>query len=225
MIGKCCGSSLITKKAIVAATGLVLAGFVLMHMLGNLLLFAGPQIYNTYSYKLTSNPALYLIEAVLLFAFVLHIFYATWLTKISRSARPIGYAVSPKGAKQATLAARTMIYQGAVLLAFIIIHLETFKFGTHYEVTYDGIVMRDLYRLVIEVFASPEYVSWYVISMILLATHLYHGVSSIFQSWGFNHPIYTPILKKVGVVYALGVGVGFLTNPIFAYIVATGGNQ
>ncbi len=225
MIGKCCGTSLITKKAIVAVTGLILAGFVLTHMLGNLLLFAGPQIYNTYSYKLTSNPALYLIEAVLLAALVLHVFYATWLTKISKSARPVGYAVSPNGEKQATLASRTMIYHGAVLLAFTVIHLETFKFGTHYEVTYDGIVMRDLYKLVIEVFASPGYVSWYVVSMILLATHLYHGVSSIFQSWGFNHPIYTPILKKIGIVYALGVGIGFLTNPIFAYMVATGGNQ
>lgn len=225
MSGKCCGTSLITKKAIVAVTGLILAGFVLMHMLGNLLLFAGPQLYNTYSYKLTSNPALYLIEAVLLIAFILHIFYATWLTKISKSARPIGYAASPNGEKQATLASRTMIYHGAILLAFTIIHLETFKFGPHYEVTYDGIVMRDLYKLVMEVFISPTYVAWYVVSMVLLATHLYHGVSSVFQSWGFNHPIYSPLLKKIGVAYALGVGIGFLTNPIYAYIMAAGGNQ
>lgn len=223
MTEKCCRTSLITKKAIVSATGLILAGFVLMHMLGNLLLFLGPRIYNEYSHKITSNPALYLVEAILLVAFVLHIFYASWLTKISRAARPVGYAVSPNGEKAASLPARTMIYHGAVLLAFIVLHLQTFKYGPYYEVTYDGVVMRDLYRLVIEIFASTNYVIWYCVSMLLLILHLYHGVSSIFQSWGFNHPVYTPILKKIGYVYAFGVGIGFLTNPIFAYMVATGG--
>ncbi len=223
MSGKCCRTSLITKKAIVGVTGFILAGFVLMHMLGNALLFLGPETYNLYSHKLTSNPALYAVEAILVVAFVLHIFYATWLTKISRAARPVGYAVSPNGEKGASLASRTMIYHGALLLAFAILHLQTFKFGPYYEVTYDGVVMRDLYRLVIEVFASTNYVIWYCVSMAFLIVHLYHGVSSIFQSWGFNHPIYSPLLKKFGYVYAFGVGLGFLTNPIYAYLVATGG--
>lgn len=217
--------SLIGKKAILALTGLVWAGFVFTHMLGNLLIFMGPEAYNTYGHKIVTNPALYFAEAVLVISLIIHVVLAVHLTRISRRARPERYAMTSNGEKGVSLASRTMIYHGIVLLVFIVLHLQTFKYGPHYSVNYNGVEMRDLHRLILEVFASPVYAIGYTAVMLILCLHLSHGVSSLFQSWGFNHPVYSPILKKVGVVYALGVGFGFLSNPVFIFFSSFGGGQ
>lgn len=211
-------SSSIGSKFVMALTGTALSLFVLTHMLGNLLIFCSGEAYNKYSHALVSNPGIYVAEAILALLFVSHIFLGIKLTAGNKGARPVGYQVSANGSKGVSLASKTMIYHGAILGVFVILHLITFKFGTYYSVEYDGVVMRDMYRLVIEVFQSPLYVAWYLVCMILLAVHLSHGVMSIFQSLGINHPKYTPKIKLFGLVYAWGVGLGFFALPIYCFL-------
>lgn len=216
-----CGcSSSVGKKVVIALTGLILSLFVLVHMAGNLLLFVGPEAYNTYSHALISNPFIVPIELGLLLAFVVHVALAVRLTIENRALRPVPYLRPPSGEKLSSFASRTMIYQGSILLVFTIFHLITFKYGPYYEVSYQGVVMRDIYRLVAEVFTSPAYLMGYVLSMIVLGIHLSHGVSSVFKSWGFSHPRWTKWLEKFGMVYAVVVAVGFLSQPIFMFWLA-----
>ena len=208
--------SSIGKKVLVAVTGLILALFVLSHMLGNLLLFAGPETFNTYSHNLVTNPLIYFVEGILVLVFVVHVGLAINLTYINRMARGSSYALKPNGEKAPGLASQTMIFHGLYLFVFVIVHLITFKFGTVYMYKETG--MRDIYRLVLEVFQSPLYVGGYIISMAVLGVHLYHGVSSVFQTWGFNHPKYTIWLKNFGVFYAIFVAVGFMASPILGLV-------
>ena len=111
-----------------------------------------------------------------------------------------------------------MIYHGSLLFAFVVYHLITFKFGTVYMVTYDGLEMRDIHRLVVEVFQSPVYVAGYVLCMIAVGVHLSHGVSSMFKSWGFNHPKYTPMIEKAAGAYAVIVALGFIAQPLYVFM-------
>ncbi len=200
-----------------AITGLSMSLFVLTHMLGNLLLFVGPEAYNMYSHKLITNPLITVAELGLLLMFLLHVFMAIRLTIENRSARPTRYAMPTNGSKAVSQASKTMIYHGMVLLIFTVYHLVTFKYGTVYETDYNGVMVRDLHRLVVEVFQSPAYVLFYVISMGTLGFHLSHGVQSSFQSLGFRHPRYTPGLKIFSTAYALIVGLGFGAQPVYVY--------
>ena len=110
--------------------------------------------------------------------------------------------------------------QGSVILAFIIIHLATFKYGTYYETTVNGVVMRDLTRLVFEVFQSPVYLAWYLVALVLLGFHLRHGVGSVFQSFGWMNGRYQPALRKASLFYALVVAAGFISQPLYVYFIA-----
>jgi succinate dehydrogenase / fumarate reductase cytochrome b subunit len=116
-----------------------------------------------------------------------------------------------------SFAVKTMIYQGVLILVFIILHIVTFKYGTYYETTVDGVVMRDLHRLIVETFKNPTYVAWYVLCLVLLGLHLSHGFYSSFQTLGLHHPKYNPHLQKFGHAYAWLVAVGFLSQPIYVY--------
>ena len=111
-----------------------------------------------------------------------------------------------------------MIYQGSLILAFIILHLITFKYGPHYTTTVDGVVMRDLFKLIVEVFNQPGYVIWYLVSLVLVAMHLRHGVSSVFQSFGLLHPAYQQPIKVLGYTYSFIVGAGFISQPIYIFL-------
>lgn len=199
--------------------GLIWAGFVLTHMAGNLLIFVSSDAYNMYSYALTSNKLIYVAEAGLVAALVLHVVLAINLTLQNRSSKGSRYAVKAKGEKKARFASTTMGIQGSIILAFVIYHLATFKYGTHYETTVNGIVMRDLFRLMVEVFQSPAYVVWYLISLVLLGFHLSHGVGSVFQSFGWMDGRYQPILRKLSVAYAIVVVAGFIAQPVYIYLV------
>ncbi|MBD66551.1 MAG: cytochrome B subunit [Halobacteriovoraceae bacterium] len=207
----------IGKKQIMALTGFGLVGFTLAHLLGNFLMFLGPDAFNMYGHKLTSNPLIYVAEAGLLGMFLAHIFLAAFLTLENKSARPVKYEMKVRTGRGETFASATMPYTGMILLVFVILHLINFKYGAHYETTVDDIVMRDLYKLVVEYFANIYYVVWYVIAMIALGIHTSHGVHSMFQSLGFNHPKYTPHLKTIALLYGLFVAVGFSSLAIFCY--------
>lgn len=212
-------SSTIGRKQLVAISGLVWALFVFGHMAGNMLLLFSPELYNRYGHAIVSNKILlYGTEAALIGTILAHVAMALVLTWRNRRARPQRYAVAVRGAKSVSAASRTMIFQGSIILVFVITHLATFKYGSYYEVTYDGVVMRDLHRLVVEVFQEPGYVAWYVVALLCLMAHLSHGVSSVFQTWGLNHPQYEGGIKLAGYIYAAVVGLGFLSQPIYVFL-------
>lgn len=211
--------STIGKKYIMGITGLIWTGFVLTHMAANMLILVDPQMYNEYTYAITSNkPLLYAAEAVLVLSLLVHVITAFCLTASNNSARDTKYYMTTNGEKGVTFASKTMIFSGSIILVFLVYHLITFKYGPYYTVTYGGVEMRDMHRLVVEVFKSPAYVVGYIFSLFALGLHLSHGVSSMFKSWGFNHPLYTPMLEKFGYVYAAVVAAGFISQPIYVIL-------
>lgn len=214
--------STIGRKQLVAVAGLGLALFVFSHMAANMLILFDPEAYNMYSHKLITNPFIYVAEAGLLGIFLLHVILALVLTVKNWGARSQKYARSPKVKAKASLFSKTMWFQGLVIFAFLILHLLTFKFGTVYHVTYDGVEVRDLHRLVLEVFQEPIYVIGYVFTLLLMFGHLAHGFSSVFQSLGINSAKHDKLIKTIGFVYSVVVVAGFLSQPLYVYFIYKG---
>jgi succinate dehydrogenase / fumarate reductase, cytochrome b subunit len=213
-VGFACSS--IGKKIIMGVCGAIWAGFVFAHMAGNMLILISAELYNKYGHAIVSNkPLLYTAETVLVLAILVHAIVGITLALENRKAKPLKYAVAATGEKRTTLASRTMAFHGSVILFFIIYHLITFKYGTEYLVTYDGVEMRDLHRLVLEVFQQPAYVIGYIVCLLLLGWHLSHGVSSVFQTLGLNHPRYQSKVKWMACVYAFVVAAGFISQPLY----------
>ncbi|OFZ18752.1 MAG: hypothetical protein A2X94_05950 [Bdellovibrionales bacterium GWB1_55_8] len=198
-------------------TGAGLSLFVLAHMLGNMLLFVSPEAYNLYGHTLIHSKFIYFFEAGLIVLFLLHIIYGVTLTLQNRAARGYRTYLTTSGDKAVTFSSKTMIWTGTIVGVFTIIHLLNFKFGAYYEIVYDGVTVRDLQRLMLELFMSPWYVAWYVFAMLTMLFHLWHGVQSAFQSLGFRHPRYTPGIIKFGAVFAWIVGLGFMSQPLYVY--------
>lgn len=212
--------SSIGRKQLVAVTGLALCGFLVGHLTGNFLLMVGPDAFNLYSHKLISLGAvLWLIELVLLVIFLVHLGLAVKLTLENKKARGVQkYAVKRNTGRGTTFMSASMPYTGVILLIFLILHLMNLKFGTHYETTVDGVVMRDIYKTTMEYFANPVNVGWYVFAMTAAALHTAHGFSSAFQSLGLNHGKYYSKIKLIGYVYAVAVGGGFAFLSVWAYL-------
>jgi len=210
----------IGKKYLMGFTGLIWAGFVLSHMLGNLLILVSADAYNKYGHGIVTSGLLIPAEIVLTLAFVVHVLMAVLLTIENRKARGSRYAVTPKGDKGGTLASRTMAMQGSLILVFVILHLITFKYGTYYETTVNGVTMRDLHRLIVEVFHHPGYVVWYCTALVILGFHLRHGMSSIFQSFGLKNDHYAPLIQKIAIAYGVIVALGFLSQPFYVFFIA-----
>ena len=213
--------SSVGKKVITGITGFSLMGFIVVHLVGNLTIYLGPSAFNHYAHFLESllhGFFIYIFEAGLILIFVLHIVtgvYVAWIDK--RRARTEGYKNSRNagGASRKTLASSTMIYTGVLLLVFIIGHVWLFKFGPH-EILPDGI--KNIYKTVAIAFKNIGYVIWYVVMMILLGTHLWHGFWSAFQSMGWTHARWLPVLTRVGHVFAVIMAIGFLLLPIYMYL-------
>ena len=210
-------SSSVGTKLLMGLTGVALFVYMVLHLAGNALIFAGQDVFNEYSHALISNPLILPIEIGLLAVFLIHIYKAITMWRRNRAARPVGYArkelaghTSRKG-----LASSTMIGSGLFILVFVIIHVKQFKFGTWYQVT-DSTV-RDLYRTEVEVFHNPFWVVVYVIATLLVGLHLRHGFASAFQSLGLDHPVYTRRLTTLGLVFALLIGVGLAVIPVWVY--------
>ena len=196
------------QKVFVGLTGLGLAFFILIHMLGNLLLFVGAKSYNMYSHQLINNPLTLFFEIGLLLLFVVHIFWALGLTVYNKKKK--GSSAVKDSAN--SLVHKTLWIQGIIILTFVILHLFTFKYGTHYTVIYEGQEIRDLFRLVEEVFQKPLYAVWYLFSLLILAVHLNHGLQASLRSLGFYQK---PYLQRIGFVYSLIVTAGFMAQPIY----------
>ena len=205
--------STIGQKTLMGISGLGLCGFVLLHMLGNLLIFASPEQFNHYSYALTSNPLIYVAEIGLLIFFVAHTVIALAVTARNWMAKSGGYAVRPPSQRDATWAAKTLIFSGLIILVFVVLHLITFKYGSHYPISSNGIEIRDLYRLVIEVFSQPLYVAWYVFAMVLLALHLTHSISASMQTLGWFSSN-NKRLRNISIGFGVFVSAGFILEAL-----------
>ncbi|MGB5972457.1 MAG: succinate dehydrogenase cytochrome b subunit, partial [Nodosilinea sp.] len=195
------------KKLITGTTGLALVSFVLAHMAGNLLLFWGRDAYNAYALAIEHlGIVFYVFELVLLTVVLLHAAVGIEIFWRKRQARPQGYSTyqSAGSPSYQTLSSRTMIVTGLVLAVFLVAHLLTFKFGPYYATELAGEPARDLARLVVEKFQHLPYVAGYSAVLVLLASHLRHGLWSALQSIGLLNQGIRPLV--VGASAVAGVG-------------------
>ena len=212
-------TSSVGTKLLIGLTGLALFVYLVLHLVGNALVFLGQDTFNEYSHTLTSNPLIAPIEIGLLLIFLLHVYKAVTMWFANQRARPAGYQRKrPAGhTSRKSLSSSTMILSGSIVLLFILVHVKQFKYGAYYASAANPAV-RDLYRPEVDVFHQPLWVAFYVICTALVALHLRHGISSGFQSIGFDHPIYTRRLVTWGIVGAIVVGGGLAVIPLLVYL-------
>ena len=198
------------KKAIMAVTGVILFGFVIGHLLGNLQVFLGREVLNHYAELLHAKPALlWVVRSVLIAAVGLHIVTAVQLALRKNQARPQAY-VSKRHYQYASYASRTMYWSGPILLAFIVYHLLHFTVGAvHPEFS-----PTDVYSNVVIGFQRVPVSIAYIVAMLFLGLHLYHGVWSMFQSLGQARPQYTSTLKALAGVAAAFLTFGNIAIPV-----------
>ena len=213
-------TSPIGKKIITGVTGLGLSLFVLLHMAGNLTLFAGSNKYNQLAHFLENlNILLYLIEFTLLGLAIFHVVVGVSIRVNTFKARPVGYSQfkSVGEPSKQSLSSRSMLVTGVVLLGFLILHLSTFKFGTYYSTVVNGVEMRDLSSLMIEKFRNPVYAFGYAGVMIILAFHLRHGIWSAWQSIGVLNSKISPAVYAISLILAILIAIGFIALPLSIY--------
>jgi succinate dehydrogenase / fumarate reductase cytochrome b subunit len=202
----------IGKKAIVAVTGIVLFGFVIVHMLGNLQMFLGPEVMNGYAATLKSNAlVLWGARSVLLLSVVLHIAFSIQLVLESNQARPVAYRT--KHSIATSYAARTMKFSGPLLALFIVYHIAHF--------TWPGVAMgayqhdpHDVYSNFVNGFRVPWVTAIYLVAQAALGLHLYHGAWSLFQTLGLNHPRYNRLRENLPRALAFMVVTGNVILPL-----------
>ena len=194
-----------------ALTGLVLAGFVLGHMTGNLLMFKSPEAINAYAKWLHDNVTLlWTARTVLIISVFAHIWAGVQLTLENRAARAGGPAV--EATRRATFASRTMPYSGVVILGFVVFHLLHF---TLKQVALGGVDFGpDVYKMVVAGFSSKPVAVFYVVSMLLLCLHLSHGASSVVQTLGQRNERWRGRLDVLALAYAWIVALGFVSIPL-----------
>ena len=211
------------RKYLMALSGLFLCTFLIVHCIGNLQLFKddGGQAFNEYTYFMTHNPLIKIVAYVNYALILLHIINGFILLSANKKARPQAYA-NVDQSKSSTWSSRNMGILGTLILVFLIVHMRSFwfemKFGSIQLINYDGsdIAYKDMYKIVVEAFTQAWYVALYVICMIALAFHLFHGFQSAFQTFGINHHRYTPVIKVIGVgVFAIIIPALFAAMPLF----------
>lgn len=203
----------ILKKALMAVTGLCWFVYLILHLLGNLLLWAGPDKYNEYAHALISNPLLIPAEIVLVVTLLAHMFTAWRVTNENNAARPQAYAVKVPSSGSSTFASRTMWYGGVILLLFIVIHVWMFKYG-------DQSGTHGLWGLVVRSFKNPLIALMYIVAMLPLGLHLSHGFASAFQSLGALQPHWRPAFRTTGQVVGWVIAAGFILLPLWALLFA-----
>lgn len=214
-------SSSIGRKFVMGITGLGLCGFLVVHLAGNLFLYAGAEKFNGYAHKLHEQEWLPLAEAGLFFLFLAHIYLALVTTAENKAARKIAY-----GKKESKIAGQVfntllgppsswMFVSGAVILGFLILHIIDMKLGMRPDVNYvDEHDLAAPFANTTAILKTPLSRMVYMIGTVFLGFHLSHGFSSAFQSLGLNHPKYTPLIKVLGIVFAIVISAGFLSLPL-----------
>ena len=244
-------SSSLGKKLIMALTGLFLCTFIIVHLGGNLFLFANDEGYgfNLYANFLTHFPPIEVVAYLLYLAILVHTLYAIILTTKNRKSRPVGYASQSKS--PASWSSKNMGMLGSILFLFIVIHMSDFWYNYKYthtvgykeyrtnvltnertvtaftptdlnfehSATTDGDVeivrVKDLHAKVSESFHNPLYVAFYVLAMVAVAFHLLHGFQSAFQTLGWTHRKYTPVVQFIGTwFFGVIIPIGFALMPI-----------
>lgn len=213
-------TSQVGRKILTGLTGIFLILFIIFHLGGNLAIFGEPDAMNRYSMFLHDfGPLLWVARIGLLVVFLVHawIGISIWLKK--RKARPQNYEVysSKGGPSKQSLSSRSMAFTGVVLLIFVVFHINTFALGDTGTVIIDGQETHDIKTLVLETFQNPFYAFGYAFVMLLLGTHLGHGVWSAFTSLGLSSKKSSAIVYTIGGLLAVVLAVGFLIIPLYVY--------
>ena len=212
----------LTKKIFVALTGLFLAFFLIIHLAGNLQLLLPEQVahtqFNSYSHLLSGNPVIKLVSYVLYIAIFYHAFDALMLTISNWKANDGNYDKDARGEVSSWIS-RNMGILGSVIFLFLVIHFKDYwyiyKFG---ETAVDAKGNKDLYIIVIESFKQLWYVLFYVIAMVILGLHLWHGIRSAFTTLGLYHEKYIKLVKYISCFFTFIVSLGFAIIPIIIYL-------
>lgn len=208
--------SAVGKKAVMAATGIILFGFVLLHMIGNLKLYEGPDILNSYagflrevgSPALPTSGLLWILRLALIAAVLLHMWAAWQLVQIDRRARPVAY--TRRDVVQANYASRTMRWGGVIILLFVVYHLLDLTFGPANPDFIEG----DVYHNVVASFSRWWVSLFYIVANVALGFHLYHGLWSMFQSLGWNHPRFNSWRNAFAHAFAWIITIGNVSFPL-----------
>ncbi|MDA0766754.1 MAG: succinate dehydrogenase cytochrome b subunit [Verrucomicrobia bacterium] len=222
------GSS-IGKKTIVALTGIVLLLFLPGHLIGNLLVFLGPDAINEYGvflHEAGHGALVWVARIVLLTCFVVHIVATVQLTRQNRASRtPYAFDATV----QASRSSRLMIWSGLTILLFVIYHLLHFTVrvandfdGPAYQTTLEGHPAQNVYKMIIDGFSWAPATFFYIIAITCLCSHLSHGVASVFQTLGFRSRKASTAIKIFGNLYALVIWIGFLSIPIAIFVFGYG---
>jgi len=215
-------TSSIGQKFFMSITGLFLMLFLCVHLIVNsLLLFGDGELFNVAANWMSSNPLMKVIEPVLALGFLLHIFYASYITLKNQKARPQGYKVANK--TKADWASKNMYILGGLILVFLVIHLTNFfwkiKFGTVAAIEVEGRELHDVYSMVAGLFKGWWwYDVLYIVGAIFLFLHLTHGFWSAFQTIGWDNDKWICRLKTIGYIYAVIIGGGFAFIPLYFLI-------
>ena len=214
-------SSTLGRKLLMALTGIFLILFLVAHLAGNLQLLKDDdgKAFNTYAEFMGTNPLIQIISKVNFALILVHIVWAIVLSKRNREARgKVGYAIVNKSA---IWSSRNMGILGTIILIFLVVHIQHFyarsHFGTMPVQTYDGKEVKDLYTVVAYWFSKDWYVGLYVVCMVALSFHLWHGFTSAFQTLGLNHMKYNPVINFVGKAFAIIVPSLFVLIPILMF--------
>ncbi|HEX7078487.1 MAG TPA: succinate dehydrogenase cytochrome b subunit [Candidatus Eisenbacteria bacterium] len=203
--------SSVGKKVVMAGSGIILFGFVVAHMIGNLQAYMGPEAMNGYAVwlrELLHGAGLWIARLVLLVAVALHIWSATLLTLENWRARPVGYRMVRH--ERSTYASRTMVWSGPILALFVIYHLLHFTFGTVHPDFIEG----DVYHNFVTGFRVVPVSIFYIVAMLALGYHLYHGVWSMLQTLGLSHPRYNRLRAAFAGAFTAIVVVGNISFPV-----------
>jgi succinate dehydrogenase / fumarate reductase cytochrome b subunit len=199
------------KKAVMAVTGLILFGFVVAHMIGNLQAYLGPEVMNHYAVwlrELMHGAGLWIARGVLIVAVILHVWAALSLTLDNRKARPVGYR--ERRWEESSYASRTMVWSGPILALFIVYHLLHLTTGNLHPAFVEG----DVYHNFVTGFRVVPASVFYIVAMLCLGLHLYHGVWSMLQTLGLSHPRWNPLRKAFAGTITAVVVLGNISFPV-----------
>ena len=203
-------------------SGLFLVLFLLGHLLGNLQLFIpgedGQKQFNEYALFMTTNPAVKILSVLTYSSIILHTILTLFLVFQSSNARDVKYLQS-SGNANSTWGSKNMAVLGTLILVFIVIHMKSFWYEMHFGVIgLDPWGNKDLHTVTVTAFNELWYVLFYILSMVILAIHLKHGVESVFQTLGIKTRRYVSLIHKVAYGFALIVPAAFASIPIYLYV-------
>ncbi len=216
-------TSSIGRKIIMSLSGLFLVTFLIVHLLGNFQLLAGDggQAFNEYAYLMTSNPLIKFISIGFYLLILLHAFLGIVIYYKNKGAKGVSYSKSSNA--NVTWASKNMALLGTLIFAFLLLHMGDFWYMMKFTdelpmVTYDGEAVKDLYTRVAISFKNPLIIVAYLVGLLALALHLWHGFQSAFQTLGLNHKKYTPIIQGFGKIFSIVVPLAFAVIPVYFYL-------